>query len=127
MDAHGGQPDIGCVDQVSLDGEGPDPGEHVPAVLPIGDQRLVDAELEEEVRHVGRGMIGRTDHRHLGRERMRAPHAVDLARVGTAHHRQQELVALAFGVGEVVGHEEGTLRGAAAHQHAPHTVETEHG
>ncbi len=105
-------------DQAALDGEGADPGQQVAAVLRVGDDRLVHEHLQEQVVDVhARARRARHDS-DLGGEGIAAAHAVDLARVGRAHHAQQEGVARRPVLRQVLGQEVAALGRAAAHPHA---------
>ena len=113
-------------DEPALDRERPDAGQQVAAVLLVGDDRLVDEDLQEQVVDVGVGAIGRADHRDLAGQRVGAADPVDLARVGRAHDPHQQLVALRRVGGQVVGEEVRALRRATPHQHAAHTLIDQH-
>ena len=101
---------------------GADPGEQIAAVLAVGDEAFTDAELQEQVLQIGTIVARRRDDGDLRRERVGAPDAVDLTRVGRAHDPQQELVAFGRISGEIVAQEVGTLRRAASHDHAAHPI-----
>ena len=73
---------------------GPTPARMLPQFCCVGDDRLVDEHLQEQVVDVDPRRARLADHRDLAGQRVGAAHAVDLARVGRAHHAQQELVAL---------------------------------
>src|SRR5262249_48133207 len=69
-----------------------DPGKDVPAVLPVGDRRLVHPELQEQVVDVGVLALRRRHDRDLGGQQVSAADPVDVHRVPAAHHRQQQRI-----------------------------------
>src|SRR5690606_17477254 len=101
---------------------GTDAGQYVAAVLLVGDDRLVDEDLQEQIVHVGVRALRARQNRDLGGQRVGAADAVDLARVGRAHDRQEQRVALGRVGRQVVGEEIRALRGAAAHPQAGNAV-----
>ena len=105
----------GSRDHAAFDGKGADAGKDVAAGRPGIHHRFGHRDLGEQIVDIHPLARGGTHHRHLGGQRVRAPDAVDLARIGRAHRRQQHAVARG-GVGrQVVGAEIRPLRGAAAH------------
>jgi hypothetical protein len=103
----------------TLDRERADPGQNVPAVLLVGDGRLVHSELKEEVVKVGVVSWRRRDDRHLGGQRMSTAEPVDLQRVTAAHDPHQQRIPLARIAGQVRGEKIQALRCTTAHHHAP--------
>ena len=103
--------------QAALDREGADAREDVAAILRVADDRLVDEDLKEEIIDIDARPIRFPDDRDLAGERICAAHAIDLARVGRAHHPQQEGVARGRVDGQVFGKEIAALGRAAAHPH----------
>ena len=77
------------IDQASFECERPDAGEQVAAVLLIGDGRLIDADLQEQIVDVSIVAVRPSDDRDLAGERMGTTDAVDLARVRRAHRPEQ--------------------------------------
>ena len=112
--------------QAALDRERPDAGQDVAAVLLVGDDRLVDHDLQEQVIDVDAGQPGRCDDRDLGRQRVRPADPVDLPRVGRPHDPQQQVIPLAGIGGEVVGQEVQPLGRPAPHLHGPDPVTRRH-
>ena len=107
----------GRLDQPALDRERAHPGKDVAAVLLVGDDRLVDEHLEEQVIDVDPFALRLADHRDFAGQRIGAAHPVDLARVGAAHHAQQERITLVMVLRQVGFEEIAALRRAAAHPH----------
>jgi hypothetical protein len=105
-------------DQAAFDGKGTDAGQDVPAILAIGDDCLIDRHLEEEIIDVDPGPLRARHQRDFARERIRAPHSVDLAWIGRAHRAEQESVSFRLILRELVCEEEAAFRSAAAHPHA---------
>jgi hypothetical protein len=109
-------------DETTLDGEGADACQDVAAVLGVRDDGLVDEDLQEQVVHVDARAGGRPDHRHLRGQRVGAAHAVDLARIGRAHHAQKQRIAGGRIGGQIGVQKIAALRGAAPHPHAAHAL-----
>ena len=82
------------LDQAALDRERADPSQDVPAVLLVGDGRLVHAQLQEEVVDVGVAAVRWRDDRDLGGQRVGTAEPVDLQRMAAAHDPQQQGVPL---------------------------------
>ena len=68
--------------EAAFDGEGTDTGEDVAAVLRVGDDRLVDEDLQEQIVDIDSLALGLLHHRDLGGQRIGPSHAIDLARIG---------------------------------------------
>ena len=77
----------------ALDGERPDAREDVAAVRRGVDHRLVDADLGEQEIDVGPRLARSRDDGDLARQRVGAANAIDLARVGRSHDRQERPIA----------------------------------
>ena len=77
-------------DEAALDRERPDAGEQVAAVLLVGDDRLVDEDLQEQVVDVGVVACRAAHDGDLAGQRVGAADPVDLARVGCAHDAHQQ-------------------------------------
>ena len=104
--------------QPAFDRKRANPGQDIAAVLGIGDDRLIDEDLQEQVIDVDPFAHRFADHRDLAGQRIGAAHPVDLDRIGATHHRQQERIARR-GVGRQVVLQKITALGrAAAHPHA---------
>src|SRR3546814_739219 len=80
--------------ETALDGERPDAGKDITAVLGVGDDRLIDEDLQEEIVDIDAVPLGSLHHGNLGGQWIAAAHAVDLARIRRSHHLQQEGVAI---------------------------------
>jgi hypothetical protein len=80
-------------DEAALDGELPDGGQQVAAVLAVRHGRGVNADLQEQVVDVVVGLGRRGHHGGLAGHRLGAAEPVDLPRVGAAHDPQQQVVA----------------------------------
>jgi hypothetical protein len=90
----------GRADQPALDRERADAGKDVAAVLRVGDDGLVDEHLQEQVVDVDPLTLALLHHRDLAGQRIGAAHAVDLARVGRAHHAEQNASRSAMSLGK---------------------------
>src|SRR3546814_9322046 len=109
--------------QSLFDGEIADAGQDVAAVLPVVDARLVDEDLGEKIVDVDARALRRLDDGDLAGQRIGAADAVDLARIGRAHDRQQQRIARGLVRRQVAREEVGHLRGAAANQGGGNTGE----
>ena len=93
-----GDPRLGAGNrhQPALDGEGPDAGKDIAAILGICDDGLVHENLEEQIVHVD-PFTGRPGHHgHLAGQRIGPAHAVNLAGIGRSHYAEQESVARGY-------------------------------
>ena len=115
--------DVLSLDQVALDGEGANAGQDVAAVLRIGNDGLIDEDLQEQVIDVDAWTRRALDHRNLRGQWIGAAHAVDLAAVGRAHDAEQKLVARRHVARQIAGKKIAALGSAAAHPHAAHALD----
>src|SRR6185312_5338436 len=75
-------------------------------------------QLREQEIEIDAAFAAPRDDADLAGQRVRTAETVDLASVGRAHHRQQDLVACRPIVRQIAGFEEGTAGRAAAHEEA---------
>ena len=140
VDPHAGRRRRAAATRPALDRERPDAGEDVAAVLRCRSTLgLVDDDLQEQIVDVGvRSRVERDDDGDLAGQRIGAADAVDLARVGRAHDREQDAVARR-GVGRQVARRGSrapfdvppriTVHGIArlhgsSHRHSPRQADT---
>jgi hypothetical protein len=96
-------------DGAALERRRADPGEDVAAGLGVGDDRLIDEDLEEQIVDVGISPRRRRQDRDLGRQRVGAADAVDLARIRRAEDAQEKRVPRRRIPGQVGREEVGAL------------------
>ena len=79
--------------QPTFDGKGTNTGKNIAAILGIGDKRLIDKDLQEQIVDIGIAAHRPVDNRNLRGERRSPAHAINLAGIGRAHDAQQESIA----------------------------------
>ncbi|MNK96297.1 hypothetical protein D3C87_1165710 [compost metagenome] len=104
--------------QPAFDGERPDTGKDVAAVLAVIDTRLVDQHLGKQIVDVGLDARRRFDDCHFAGQRIAATNAIDLPRIRRTHDRQQQTVTKGLLLGQIVGQEVSPFRRPAAHKQA---------
>jgi hypothetical protein len=102
--------------QSGLEPEGYDCRQHIAAVGGGIDECVLDGHLGEQKFQIDARGPAATHHPDLAGQGIGAAHAVDLARVGRAHHREQDRVALGHVRGQIVLEKERASRGSAAHE-----------
>src|SRR3546814_1400561 len=91
--------------QPAFDREWSNARKDIAAILRVGDNRLIDENLQEQIIDIDARAIGSADHRNLAGQRIGAAHPVDLTRLGAAHHAQPKGIARGNIVGTVVTEE----------------------
>jgi hypothetical protein len=97
-------------DEVALDRETSDGGEHVAAVRRCVDSTLRDRNLRKQVVDVRVLTAAGPDDKRLAGQRVAAADAIDLPNIGRAHERQQEIVASACIARQIGRDEQRTFR-----------------
>jgi len=115
QDPQGGDVALGP-HQSGLEPEGHDRRQHIAAVGRGIDESFLDGHLGKQKFQIDARGPAAADHPDLAGQGVGAAHAVDLARVGRAHHRQQDRVALRNVRGQVVLEKERASRSSAAHE-----------
>ena len=110
-------------DQAALDRERADAGEDVAAILRVGDDRLVDEDLQEQIVDIDARRARNCETTATLEVSGSAPPMPSIWRgSGEPMTRSRKASRAAASCGQIVGEEKAALRRAAAHPHAADAV-----